>query len=444
MQNTNLFFDQLKLWISRSVSLKLIMITILALILLIPSNMLKSLIHERSYNNSDAVLDIRSKWAMDQTITPPIISVPVEKITEIDGKAIKTSTYYHFLPENLRINSDIQPEQLHRGIYDVTVFSGVIEFQGSFTKINPLELSDYETVDWEKAIISLGISDLRGIQQQISLKINNSPLQGFPGIQNGGLINSGLSFSLSELHEWKEGVNFSLKVELQGSESIGFIPVGATSEAKMISNWPSPSFAGHFLPDDRNIDKEGFDASWKILNINRDYPQSFEGNRFYPNLNNSAFNVQFLNPVDTYLKNLRAIKYALLNIALTFLVFFIVEIMLKTRIHPIQYILVGLSIILFYALLLSLSEHFPFQKAFILAAGTTSLMTYLYSLSVFKQLKASIALLTLSIANYGFIYITLQMSEYALLLGSVVLTVILGLTMYLTRRINWFELSRAD
>lgn len=444
MQNTILFFDQLKLWISRSVSLKLFMITFLALILLIPSNMLKTLIHERSYNNSDAVFDIRSKWAMDQTITPPIISVPIEKINEIDGKTIKISTFYHFLPENLNINGDITPEQLHRGIYEVTVYSGRIDIHGNFPKIEQSVLSNFETVYWDKAIISLGISDLRGIQQQILLKLNNVSIQGEPGIQNGGLVNTGLSFPLNHIPHWHDGSNFSLKMELQGSESIGIIPVGATSEVKMKSNWTSPSFDGHFLPDTRDINNQGFDASWKILNINRDYPQSFEGNGFHTNLNQSAFNVQFLNPIDTYMMNLRAIKYALLNIALTFLVFFIVEIMLKRKIHPIQYVLVGLSIVMFYALLLSLSEHFPFNKAFLLASGTTSLMIYLYSMSVFKQLKASIVLLLLSTVNYTFIYITLQMNDYALLLGSIGLTFILGVTMYSTRKINWFELSKAE
>jgi inner membrane protein len=229
---------------------------------------------------------------------------------------------------------------------------------------------------------------------------------------------------------------FKIDLSLRGSQNLYFIPVGKETYAGMSSPWDAPSFVGSFLPGNRTVNKDGFNASWKILHFNRNYPQQWTGQE--QSFAKSEFGVYFLVPMDHYLKSLRSSKYSILVIALTFLVFFLVEIMMKQRIHPIQYVLVGLSLSLFYALLLSISEQVGFDLAYMISSIMIILLIYLYSRTIVKNARAALMMLGFLVLNYGFIYVIIQLEEYSLLVGSIGLFIALSITMFVTRKINWY------
>ncbi len=443
MQEEKKGLSQVRKWMRQSVSLKLFTISFLALCLLIPSSMVKSIIHERSGLNYQANMEVRSKWALSQQVYAPIVTVPVSEIHVHEDKQSIITSQYHFLPEDLEITSDITPETLRRGIYEVIVYDATMKLEGSLSLPKEFQENHYHQVHWDDAFVTVGISDLRGIKNDISLLWNEEEIFSVPGSKNE-MIHSGLSFPLKDLKKNNKDIAFSMALDLQGSEQLSFVPLGKNTEVNMTSTWDSPSFSGSFLPDFRDVRDDGFAADWQVLQINRNFPQHWQGSTYEHQINNAQFGVDFILPSDSYQKSIRSIKYALMNIALTFLIFFVVEIFTKSRIHPFQYIMVGLSIILFYVLLVSLSEHINFAKSYLISGTAVVSMIYLYSLSVFKSLKFSIYLLGLSILNYGFIYITLQMTDYALLLGAVSMAIILGAVMYGTRNIDWYNLHRNE
>lgn len=436
--------SQVRSWMKQSITLKIVTISVLALCLLIPSSMVKGIIHERSSLNYMANEEVRAKWAYAQNICAPMLSVPIVEQHLIDDKVTYSKSYYHFLPDQLEINADVSPKKLHRGIYEVIVYDSGLGLSGNFSMPEDFDPGHYHQVVWDEAFVTLGISDLRGIKSDISLSWNDEQINSIPGSKVTSIISSGLSFPINDLNTKFKNINFSLSIDLQGSSNLSFVPLGKNTSLAMSSSWENPSFVGSFLPDERDVNNSGFNANWKVLQINRNFPQHWQGNAYTNELNNATFGVDFILPSDAYQKSIRSIKYALMNIALTFLIFFLVEIFTKTRIHPFQYIMVGLSIILFYILLVSLSEHLTFDQSYLVSGTAVVGMIYLYSLSVFKSLKFSLYLLGLSIINYAFIYITLQMTEYALLLGAVSMTAILAAVMYGTRNIDWYNIGKVE
>jgi inner membrane protein len=236
-------------------------------------------------------------------------------------------------------------------------------------------------------------------------------------------------------------VDFEFLLDLRGSQNMSFVPIGNITEVNMQSGWESPSFNGNFLPDTREPNSDGFKANWLILQLNRNFPQSWIETDQSAKMQELAFGVDLILPLDDYQKSMRSAKYGVMTIALTFLVFFLVEILNKRKIHTFQYILVGLALCLFYILLVSISEHTNFNFAFGISAMGIVLMITLYSLSIFKVMKLMFLLMFTLVGIYGFLFITLQLADFALLMGSIGLTLILGATMYFTRKINWYKLN---
>jgi len=214
------------------------------------------------------------------------------------------------------------------------------------------------------------------------------------------------------------------------------------TSARITSSWESPSFTGAFLPDKREVNNNGFDASWKILNFNRNYPQQWMDHA--QDFSTSEFGVYFLIPLDQYLKSMRSSKYSILVIALTFLVFFLVEILTGLRIHPFQYVLVGLALTLFYVLLLSISEQIGFNLAYLYSSCMIVTMIFAYSLSVLKNKVVALLMLLFMMLTYGFIYIIIQLESYSLLVGSLGLFLALSITMFLTRKVNWYGVKSEE
>lgn len=442
MEQDNSIFEKVNNWIKNSVMLKLFIITILMLLLLIPASMIKSIISERENLSTQAIEEVSSKWAESQLINGPVLTIPVIYESEQDGKKTESTKYLHILPEELNIDGNIEPEKLKRGIYEVVVYRSNLFISGFFDLQNRIEKSYLNHMQYDKAFLTFGISDLRGIKDQIKVNWDSTDLNVEPGSRISGIINPGISVKLPDLRNaLNPRTHFELSLNLRGSQNLSFIPLGNITKVKIESDWTAPKFNGNFLPDNRTISDEGFDATWKILQLNRNLPQTWEADLQAGQFNAAAFGMDLILPVNDYQKSMRSSKYAAMTIALTFLIFFLVEILNKRKIHPFQYTLVGLGLCLFYILLVSMSEYMSFNLAYLISATVIVMMVSLYSLSVFNRKKISVILFVTLSGIYGFLFVTLQLSDYALLMGSIGLTIILSLTMYFTRNINWYKLK---
>ncbi len=442
MKNEVSIFERVNSWIRNSVSLKLLTITILALLLLIPASMIQSVIYEREQLSNEAVGEVSAKWANAQLVKGPVLTIPMVFEYEKDKEPYQTTRYFHILPEQLRVEGEIFPEKLRRGIYEIVVYKSLLSVSGSFTFDHKTDYANLKSVTWEDAFLTIGISDLRGIEEDVVVKWGDRNLKVQPGSRVEGLIPAGFTVPLPSPESLQAGtIDFKFDLKLQGSQNMSFVPLGSTTAVRLQSPWASPSFAGSFLPDERDVTEKGFSADWKVLQLNRNFPQSWLGESQYANIDEAAFGVNLLLPIDDYQKSMRSAKYALMTIALTFLVFFLVEVITARKIHPFQYTLIGLALCLFYILLISISEHSNFNLAYFISAAATVCMVGLYSLSVFKQKKQAALLSVILSGLYGFLFVTLQLADYALLMGSIGLAVILSVAMYFTRNINWYDLS---
>ena len=251
-------------------------------------------------------------------------------------------------------------------------------------------------------------------------------------------------FDWNYLETLSKAYAFSIPLKLNGSGYLKFEPVGKETTVALESGWSSPSFEGDFLPDQREIRPEGFSASWKVLDLNRNYPQQWKGAEYSFGTGNhpsAHFGVRLVQTVDEYAKTERSSKYAILVIGLTFLIYFFYETLRRFHIHPFQYLLVGLALSVFYLLLLSLSEHLGFNTAYAVATAATIGLITVYSAGVFKNLRMTVQLTLLLGLIYGFIFIVLQLEDYALLTGSIGIFAALAAVMYYSRNVDWYNLS---
>ncbi len=442
METENTLLEKVNTWIRNSVMLKLATITFLVLLLLIPGSMIQSIIEEREVMNKETTTEVSSKWANSQVLTGPILTIPVVYQFIKDDKVTETTRYWHVLPTDLQVKGSVFPQKLKRGIYEVVVYKSSLATEGAFVIDQQPDEAGLKEILWNQAFLTIGVSDLRGIEDDVVVKWAGGDLKVEPGSKVDYLAYSGFTVNLPDLAASKDKVlAFGFDLQLQGSQNLSFIPVGSNTNVDITSTWPSPSFNGNFIPDMREVSDKGFTAQWKILQLNRNFPQSWMGTAMENKLNESVFGVNLIMPVDDYQKSIRSSKYAIMTIVLTFLIFFLVEILNKRKIHPFQYTLVGLALSLFYILLISVSEHLSFNEAYAISTCAVVGMISLYSMSVFKMPKLSMLLVATLIAIYGFLFVTLQLADYALLMGSVGLTAILAATMYFTRNINWYKLN---
>jgi inner membrane protein len=445
MEKENNLFEKVSNWLRNSVMLKLLTITILMLLLLIPSAMIQDVIRERQSLQHEAIEEVSSKWANGQELNGPILTVPLLYEHEKDGKLVESISYHYVLPKELTVNGNLKPQKLRRGIYEVVVYDSDLKISGIFDLNLNFDENHLKAIQYEKAFFTIGISDLRGIGNNINFKWGNENLKVESGSKITDLISSGITVYPKNILTLKgKSMEFNFSIDLQGSQNLTFIPVGGTTKININSEWPSPSFKGNFLPKERDVTDAGFNATWNVLELNRNYPQSWSGRSMKGKLDASAFGVNLLNEVDDYKKSQRSAKYAVMTIALTFLVFFLVEVINKKRIHPFQYILVGLALCLFYILLVSISEHSNFNLAYAISTFSIVGMISFYALYIIKARKLVMILVLTLIGIYGFVYVTLQLADYSLLIGSIGLLVILGLTMFFTRKIDWYNFQSSN
>ena len=422
-----------------SLSLKIVFIFFLVLLLMIPVGLIMNLISDRETLRTETEIEIQDSWGRSQTLSGPIITIPYYKYETRDEKRVRIKTYLHLLPENLDIKGEIFPETRYRGIYKVAVYSSKLNIQGNFMPVTKLiESIPHENILWNEARIEMEIPDLRGIQEAIHLQFNGTSLKAEPGISAGSPFQSGIHASLSSAQiQSGKPTTFIVEMNLRGSNSLYFTPMGQTSRVQIKSDWADPSFGGAFLPSKREINSNGFTAEWEVLHFNRNYPQIWINKHYQTD--DSAFGVSLILPVDEYQKTMRSVKYALLFLTLTFTLFFFIEILNKKKVHPVQYIMVGASLIIFYVLLLSLSEQVGFVVAYLIASTAIILQISVFIFKIIHSAKTALITAGTLTILYTYLFVLLQLKDYALLMGSIGLFFILSLIMYLSRNIQWSD-----
>ncbi len=422
-------------------------IVLIALLLLIPTGMIKSIIYEREQTQREAIDEVSEKWGGAQTLQGPVLTIPytryVKEIDKATGKEtlVQITERLHVLPSKLDIQASVKPDRRHRGVYEIVVYNSALHVSGAFTKLDFKDLeAKGHSFKFNEATLNAGIDDLRGIEKQIELNWEGKKLPFNPGVSNQDIFYSGINAKVSISPTDDHLYRFSFDIELKGSQQLYFTPVGKETDVVLNSDWQTPKFDGAFLPDQHKTDKAGFKAHWNILNLNRNYPQSWTGSSY--KLRDSSFGVDLKLPVDNYQKSHRSIHYAILFIGLTFLVFFFIEIFQASGIHPIQYILVGIALVVFYTLLLSISEHIRFNYAFILSALATVALISLYVRAILRSLKMSLFIAGLLSMLYIFIFVIIQLEDLALLIGSIGVFIILCLVMYFSRKIDWYNIGQ--
>ncbi len=419
-----------------SMTIKMILIAIMGLMLLIPLALIMEVIRERSANAESARTEIGQLWASAQTVTGPVLNVPGTRVIANDGTFVTTTM--HILPGELGVNGVLEPEMRYRGIYETVVYDSEMEISGSFTIAGFEQLNDY-TWQWDKAYISLGVSDNKGISDKAELSIGGRVISAIPGAGQSDLFDKGITFPYavdpSKLAE--SGGEFSLKLGLRGSSSVAFSPVGQTTKVTLSSKWNAPSFTGNFLPAERDVTDSGFTASWVVTHLNRSFPQVWEGKRYSPA--DDAFGVDLILEADHYTKAERSAKYGLLFIALTFLVLIIIELRSSRRIHIFYYLLVALALIMFFSLLTALSEHIGFNPAYLISAvATVGLLTFFFR-SLLEKGWMTLLISGLLTGLYVFIFFLLAMKDYAFLVGNIGLFVLLAALMIVSARYKLFR-----
>lgn len=426
-----------------SKSIKVAIIAFLVLLLLIPMFMIEDMIKERGRTQSEAIAEVGQKWSLAQTVTGPYISLKYPIVQEENGNRKMTMGVITLFPDELSIDGQLKTETLQRGIYKVNVYQSELIIKGFFSseELRKVNLGR-DALLYDRAAICLNLTDMRGLSEQVSITLNDSVYIFEPGLDGRGIDNMGVHalVDLSALKEDKK-LPYEMKIKLKGSQSINFIPLGKTTKVSLKANWGTPSFDGNYLPEKRDITEKDFSAQWQVLNLNRNYPQVIVNyqNATIHDIKDSCFGVNLRMPVEQYQQSMRSTKYAVLVILLTFMVIFFTEILEKTRIHALQYLLVGLALCLFYSLLLSMSEHIGFNPAYLVASVLTIALVGGYMLGIIKRKKPALIMTGLLSVLYIYVFILIQLETYALLAGSLGLFVILAMVMYFSKKIDWFN-----
>lgn len=426
-------------WDRNKIILKSFFIGMLVLLLLIPTAFIQSLVTERQSRQQEAVSEISSKWAGPQTVTGPVIGIPYKEVTTSDNHTTTVRKWAYFLPDKLDIQARIVPEKRYRGIYQVIVYTTVLQVKGSYDSLRLAELGiPPDQLLWNDAAVFFDISDVQGLKEEMTLHLAGASLDLIPAKYSTDQFKNSLSAALPAAIATTHGpLEFSATVELKGSGDLLFVPAGKTTTVRTTSSWPDPSFAGSYLPDVRTVKDSGFQADWRVLYLNRNFPQQWKANEY--DLSKSSFGVSLIVPVDSYQQTTRSVKYSILIILLTFTAFFLIEWVYRRAIHSLQYVLVGFALCLFYTLLLSFSEYIGFNKAYLVASLATMLLIAWYVRSILRSSKMATFIGLLLTLLYGFIFTLIQLQDYALLMGSIGLFITLGIVMYFSRKIKWTE-----
>ena len=419
---------------------------LLVLLLQIPILLIYNVTSERRTRQQEATREVTSKWGREQSLAGPRIVVPYlehryERTSEGELATRTEVSYGHFLAETLTVSGKAETHLRYRGIFEIPVYRLTLDLRGSFAEpdfsgwgVRP------EEILWDRAHLSVNISDARAIRNAAVLSWNGESIPFHPGSgeSSGDLpgIQAGLGGRLKGT-----AFEFRFPLELNGSGAVYFAPFGRQTTVDLQSDWPHPSFQGNWLPSERTVTERGFEATWSVPFLGRSYPQRWTTSTAPSSTSPSRFGLTLATPVDPYRMVDRSVKYAILFLALTFITLWLYEVLSGLRIHTLQYLLMGAGMCLFYLLVLSLSEHMGFGPAYILASASTVILLVSYSLSVLGKPRGATLMAVILGLLYGYLYTLLRNQDYALLVGSVGLFLALAVTMYLTRHLDWRALK---
>lgn len=412
----------------------------LILVMLVPMIFLDSLVNERKTLKDEVVTEVSSKWAGKQFISNPYILLPyTDSMMNDKGRQVTVTKFITVLPEDNKLDGELVPELRKRSIYEVPLYHADVTMKGYFNLSQIEKYIPLSKIDFSKAKICLGLTEFKGIEESISIRLNESDLNLLAGLPYTSVHENGVSALFPITYEsLGKKLNYDMKLKVKGSVDLMFEPLSGNSHFNLHSTWPSPSFMGNQLPGTREVSDSGFKASWSFNQANLPF------DLILPNKDISehelSFGLSLLQPIDSYSQTKRCIKYAILIIGLTFSLFFIIEIMQKNAFHPVQYLLVGLAVSVFYTLLLSISEFLNFPYAYLIASAATVCLIAYYAFTHFKNVKTSFVFGGFISLLYAFIFVLLTLEDTALLAGSVSLFIILASVMYFTRKINWYKL----
>jgi len=441
----------------------------LTLLMLIPALFVMNLVTEREQRQKEVTQEISSKWAAPQTLTGPYLYLPYKiTVTYKDGKTGVMDKSLFLLPENLQVSGTITPETRSRSIYTVLLYKSDIKNTGNFFLQLPKDITP-AMVNFSEAKVCYGIRDFKGIQEKITIRLNGSSYELSPGLptkerENIYADNSSISSSGNDVVERSSGkeietiglssninlsaadigksIAFDMPVKINGSEQLHFVPLAGNSSFSLTSIWADPKFDGSNLPASRNVSPQGFSAKWNFNKANLPFGTAIKDFDFKKEP--FAFGVTMVQPADQYAKTMRSVKYAILFIGLTFALFFIIELMQKNPVHPVQYVLVGLALVIFFTLLLSISEFILFDFAYLIAAAATILLITMYAKSHFRSIKTALVFATVLSCLYSFIFVLIRLEDTALLVGSIGLFIVLAIVMYASRKIQWYGNGTAN
>ncbi|CAA6826026.1 MAG: Cell envelope integrity protein CreD [uncultured Sulfurovum sp.] len=438
---------------SNSMSTRFIIIGVIALIMLIPLGQISSIVDERSSLHNTVLSNIASQWGKPQVVTGPALILPIiekynayETVKDKDGneklelKRYSRNRNVVILPKLLNKEIGLNEHYRYRSIYKSLVYTSDIKVDGEFIIPDISKISDnLDEVRYDKAYILMGLSDTKAIEHVSNLTLNEQSFSFEPGTKlhlKG--IESGFHAPISLNKEANKYV-FSFDLKTNGSSYIRFSAFGEQSVINVKSSWKHPSFQGAILPMERNISELGFTAKWKIPSLARNFPQTWIHELHTYNVSQLLTGVDLYEPIALYSLVNRSIKYGVLFIILTFLTFLVFEVTQKSKLHYVQYVLIGFSLGMFFLTLLSLSEHIAFLNAYVIASTITIVSISIYTWFSNKSSKQFISILLLLTALYAIIYSLLQLEDYALLMGTGLLLFILFVLMWITRNLKVSE-----
>ena len=451
------------------VTKKIIFLFVLTILLWIPLILIGNLINDRGKLYKQTITNIGNEWGKSQKIIAPVITISYTD-TSINNKdsvsnasntkavaVVPVERKFAILPEELNATIEMKDEVRQRGIYNATVYNANMKLTGYFSS------KDFPEDKEVLGCVSIGLTDTKALIKINKFKIGDMDLEAMSGTMAAPLITNGISGQLGPEHNNtmnKEKIPFEIDIDFRGSRDISILPLGKKNHFEIKSNWKSPSFSG-VLPTERTIDNNGFSAVWEVSNLIRNYPQIIDINNdqfsdFYQdgvvyneyddettysdnNDENTIVKVALFDSVTSYTQIYRACNYGILFIGMSLVVVFIFEIVSKKAAHYVQYGVVGFSLVIFYLLLLSLSEHIGFEWAYLVSSLAIVIPNSMYVTSMTSNKKFGIGMFIFLSGIYAILFSILRMEQYALLTGSLLILAVLYAVMYLTKKADIFQ-----
>ena len=428
-------------------TLKIGILLVSVLVLLIPLVMIRGLVTERQMRRDAAVEEMIASWGGRQNITGPVLVIPVT-VSRLDGEETLThEESWRLIPATTQTSVALQPEVRERGIYRTAVYVAVIDIAGTFAvpAAPSTGIRDPHVVHWDEAQLVMGLASPTGLRLSPEASWNAQALELQAGSETLGSGRTSVAAGIPAPVAPGSTHSFAVQLTVSGGDEFTVLPLAASAAVRIESSWPSPSFFGSILPTRRELAEDGFVADWDSTALGLGIPESWlAGSGVEMRLHSLDFGAQLFMPVDHYARTERSVKYGVLFVLIPFIALFLFEVFARTRIHPVQYLLVGAANVVFYLLLLSLSEHLPFNWSYALAAGATVAVVTVYAAAVLSRRGRGVLLGGIVAAEYLFLFATLGSEDYALLIGAGGLFAVLAVVMMATRHVDWYRPSGPD